>query len=189
MIMEKMMNDTKFDIKNIKAIIGLGNPGQKYYKNRHNIGFRILDKIAQDYNVNWNVTDLMEHVKFSLSVNDIIQPITLIKPQTFMNDSGKAISFLQKKGIKAENILVVHDELEKNFGKIIFKLGGSARGHNGLRSIINVIGYDFWRLRFGIGRPENKSDVANYVLSNFNEYEENEIDIFIGESIKKIFNN
>ena len=181
------MNDIKFDIKNIKVIIGLGNPGQKYYRNRHNIGFRILDKISQDYNVSWNITDLMKHVKFSLSVNDIIQPITLIKPQTFMNDSGKAISFLQKKGIKAENILVIHDELEKGFGKIILKLGGSARGHNGLRSIINVIGYDFWRFRFGIGRPENKSDVANYVLSNFSLEEESDIDILIEESIQKIF--
>ncbi len=187
--MEKIMNDIKFDIKNIKAIIGLGNPGQKYYKNRHNIGFRILDRIAQDYDVSWNISGIMNDSRISLSVNDIVQPIILIKPQTFMNDSGKAISFLQKKGIKAENILVIHDELEKSFGKIILKLGGSARGHNGLRSIINVIGYDFWRFRFGIGRPENKSDVANYVLSNFDAEEESEIDILVGESIQKIFNN
>lgn len=176
-----------FNIKNIKAIIGLGNPGAKYSKNRHNIGFRILDKIAQDYSASWTVSDLMEHTRFSLTVNDMVQPIILIKPQTFMNDSGRVIPFLQKKGIKSENILVVHDELEKGFGKVILKLGGSARGHNGLRSIIGVMGYDFWRLRFGIGRPGNKSEVASYVLSNFTAPEEENIDVLIEKSVQNIF--
>ena len=97
------------------------------------------------------------------------KPILLIKPQTFMNASGKVIPFLLKKGIKGENILVVHDELEMPFGKIKVKFGGSAKGHNGLRSIIDIIGKDFWRLSFGIDRPENREDVGQYVLSNFTE--------------------
>lgn len=86
-----------------------------------------------------------------------------------MNDSGKVIPFLEKKGIKPENIVVVHDELEKPFGKLAVRQGGSHRGHNGLRSIISYCSQDFWRIRFGIGRPENKADVSNYVLSNFSE--------------------
>ena len=93
----------------------------------------------------------------------------LIKPQTFMNSSGKIIPSVLKQGLKPENLLVVHDELEKPFGKIEFKTGGSHRGHNGLRSIIEFCGADFMRLRCGIGRPENKQDVAQYVLSNFSE--------------------
>lgn len=175
-----------FDIKNIKAIIGLGNPGLKYYKNRHNIGFRILDKIAQDYNANWNVGDIQEDAKISINIDQEICNIILIKPQTFMNDSGKVLVGLQKKGIKPENILVIHDELEKPFGNISLKFDGSARGHNGLRSIINSIGMGFWRLRFGIGRPED-ADVANYVLSNFSQDEDSKINLLIEQAAKKIF--
>jgi PTH1 family peptidyl-tRNA hydrolase len=86
-----------------------------------------------------------------------------------MNDSGKVIPSLSKQGIKAENILVVHDELEKPFGDLSIRMGGSAKGHNGLRSIIGVCGMDFPRLRFGIGRPAQREEVPDYVLSNFSE--------------------
>ena len=95
--------------------------------------------------------------------------VLLIKPQTFMNSSGKVIPFLLKRGIKAENILVVHDELEVTFGAIKFRMGGSHRGHNGLRSIIDACGAEFGRLRFGISRPEQKEMVGDYVLQNFSE--------------------
>ncbi len=86
-----------------------------------------------------------------------------------MNDSGKVIPLLLKQGIKAENILVIHDELEQPFGKIQVRLGGSARGHNGLKSIISVCGDQFARMRIGISRPENKEDVPDYVLQKFKE--------------------
>jgi peptidyl-tRNA hydrolase, PTH1 family len=177
----------EYSIKNIKAIIGLGNPGTKYYKTRHSIGFRVLDKIAQDYNVNWSSTDLMEHTSISFSVDGLLQPIILIKPLTYMNESGKVVPFLQKKGIKPENILVVHDELEKAFGKISLKFAGSARGHNGLRSIISFMGYNFWRFRFGIGRPENKMDVSNFVLTKFSVQDEENLENLLQESTQKIF--
>lgn len=177
----------EYSIKNIKAIIGLGNPGTKYYKTRHNIGFRILDKIAQYYNVSWSNNDLMEHTKITLTLNGLLLPIILVKPMTFMNESGKVISFLQKRGIKSENILVVHDELEKGFGKVHFKFAGSARGHNGLRSIIGAMGYDFWRLRFGTGRPEDHMNVGSFVLSHFSEAEEQYLENLLQESVQKIF--
>lgn len=167
--------------KNIKAIIGLGNPGHQYRNNRHNIGFKVLDALAEQHGASWSDKPLMQVTDIQLNNKKVI----LIKPQTFMNSSGQVISFLQKKGIGAENILVVHDELEKKFGSIMIRQGGSHRGHNGLRSIIGVCGQDFWRIRFGVGRPENKDDVSDYVLSNFQE-DPAEIDRLIGETISLI---
>jgi len=159
------MNNQDIKSLTIKAIIGLGNPGQRYYNNRHNIGFRVVDEIAAQHGGMWQDKNNME-------ISDILinnQKILLIKPQTFMNESGKVVPFLIKQGIRAENILVVHDELEKPFGKMAFKVGGSHRGHNGLRSIIGICGADFVRLRFGIGRPAQKDEVSRYVLQNFSE--------------------
>lgn len=151
----------------IKAIIGLGNPGHKFEKTRHNIGFQVLDALALNHQASWASKDNLEYTQITFKD----EPVYLIKPQTFMNDSGKVIPFLLKKGIKPEEILVVHDELEKPFGSVSIKSGGSARGHNGLRSIISIMGADFPRLRCGIGRPEHKEDVANYVLRPFSESE------------------
>jgi len=168
-------------MQDIQAIIGLGNPGNKFYNNRHNIGFQILDALAEKYNASWSEKANLEYAQITID-ND---PILLIKPMTFMNESGKVIPFLKKQGINPKHILVVHDELEKPFGKISYRFGGSARGHNGLRSIIDYIGKDFGRLRFGIGRPEDKKDVARYVLEDFSE-SQSEIDRLIQEAIEKI---
>lgn len=167
--------------KNIKAIIGLGNPGHQYRNNRHNIGFKVLDALAEQHGASWSSKPLMQVTDIQLDNKKVL----LIKPQTFMNSSGQVISFLQKKGIDAENILVVHDELEKKFGSIMIRQGGSHRGHNGLRSIIGVCGQDFWRIRFGVGRPENKDDVSDYILSNFQE-DPVEIDRLIGQVLDLI---
>lgn len=167
--------------KNIKAIIGLGNPGHQYKNNRHNIGFKVLDALAEQHNASWSEKPLMHVAEIQLNN----QKVMLVKPQTFMNSSGQVISFLQKKGIEAQNIMVVHDELEKAFGSVTIRQGGSHRGHNGLRSLIAACGQDFWRIRFGIGRPENKDDVSDYVLSNFTE-NPSEIDRLIGETIELI---
>ena len=149
----------------IKAIIGLGNPGSQFANTRHNIGFRVVDALAQKCGASWSHEKNMETTK--ISINDI--PIFLCKPQTFMNNSGEVIPLLNKKGIKSENILVVHDELEKPFGNVLIRFGGSARGHNGLRSIIQYAGPDFMRLRCGIGRPEKPEMVSDYVLQKFTE--------------------
>ena len=151
--------------KHIKAIIGLGNPGAKYAHNRHSIGFCVVDALAERFNGTWESKSQMLAAEITINNHKIL----LVKPQTFMNSSGKAIPFLQKQGIKAENMIVVHDELEKPFGSITLKHGGSHKGHNGLKSIISVCGLDFWRLRFGIGRPPTKEEVPVYVLENFKE--------------------
>lgn len=175
-----------FSINNIKAIIGLGNPGRTYENNRHNIGFRIIDHIAQNYNMSWKEQDLMHIGQIVITKENIAHPIILIKPQTYMNNSGKVLHALQKKGIKSDEILVLHDELEKSFGTIHIRCGGSARGHNGLKSIIAIIGENFWRLRFGIGRPQDKNDVADYVLSNFNKEEADQIQQAILNTLEQL---
>ncbi len=147
----------------IKAIIGLGNPGPKYKKHRHNIGFMVVDALADRYHADWQHKDQFDLAELQLDGKWIM----LIKPLTFMNTVGKITPWLTKKGIAPEEILVIHDELEKPQGSLQVRFGGSARGHNGLRSIIDYIGADFHRLRFGIGRPERKEEVGTWVLSNF----------------------
>lgn len=150
----------------IKAIIGLGNPGPKFSYTRHNIGFMVVDELAQQFGGEWRAAN-SNLESCEVTIND--QKILLLKPQTFMNSSGLVIAYLTKKGLKPENILVVHDELEIAFGRVTMRQGGSARGHNGLRSIIEACGPDFWRMRMGIGRPTGNTSVADFVLQNFSE--------------------
>lgn len=126
----------------------------------------LVDELAKQFAGDWR------SVNSNLEVCEITiheQNILLLKPQTFMNSSGLVISYLTKKGIKPEHILVVHDELEIAFGRVTMRQGGSARGHNGLRSIIEACGPDFWRLRMGIGRPLDDTSVADFVLQKFSE--------------------
>lgn len=149
----------------IMAIIGLGNPGAQYRFNRHNIGFMVVDELVHKYGGTWDHSDLKDSAVIHINGKKII----VVKPQQFMNKSGCVVSGLKKQGIKPENMLVVHDELEFPFGKLQIRFEGSARGHNGLRSIIEQCGTGFARLRFGIGRPEHKEMVASYVLSNFTQ--------------------
>ncbi len=167
----------------IKVIIGLGNPGRKYSGTRHNIGFRVVDELSDRYAGTWREQGEMMLSQISVPSQDSLLSLLLIKPLTFMNNVGRVIPVLSKKGIKPEQIVVVHDELEKKFGALSMRLGGSARGHNGLRSLISVMGKDFWRLRFGIGRPEEKDMVGDYVLAPFLEQERQEIPLLIGQAI------
>ncbi len=165
----------------IKAIIGLGNPGPAYAHHRHSIGFRIIDALAAVYGASWRERDCMLLAETQINGRKII----LIKPQTFMNNSGKVIPYLTKQGIKPENILVIHDELELPFGQIKLKFGGSHKGHNGLKSIVAACGPEFWRLRFGIGRPEDREQVSDYVLQSFGEPKE-EIEKLIARAVEMI---
>lgn len=183
------MEQTPFTINTIKAIIGLGNPGQQYAKNRHSIGFRIADELIQKYNTSWRLTGEMALAEIQVPTPTGQQTIIVIKPQTYMNSSGRVIPFLQKKGIKPEEILVIHDELEKEFGKLHIRQGGSARGHNGLKSLIVALGENFWRLRFGVGRPADKADVPNYVLTNFSSTEEATLPTLVEQACTNIINS
>ncbi len=177
--------DIKFDKNIIKVIVGLGNPGGTYAKTRHNIGFQVVDYLAQQYGGQWKKTELMEIAQVRLTqdpFDSLSQLVYLVKPLTYMNKSGEIVPYFQKKGVTAEQYLLIHDELEKPFGAVVVKKGGSAKGHNGLRSFIERIGQDFWRLRVGIGRPAEKSEVGNFVLSDFTKDETVKIPTIIQEA-------
>jgi PTH1 family peptidyl-tRNA hydrolase len=154
---------SQFLIDTIAVIIGLGNPGPKYHFTRHNIGFLFLDYLANSSGASWRSSG--QALISTVRLNN--KELLLIKPQTFMNSSGVVWSLIAKKGIRPEQVLVAHDELEKKFNTFQIRLGGSARGHNGLRSLIAAAGENFWRLRLGVDRPEDKNTVPEYVLTSF----------------------
>lgn len=141
-------------------IVGLGNPGLQYSFNRHNIGFMVLDALANEFNLEFSET---RNFKSCIASN---QKIILCKPTTYMNASGEAVALI-KNYFKIKEFLVVHDDLDLSFGDLRFKRGGGNGGHNGLKSIDFHCGFDYWRARCGVGRPEEKCDVASYVLSDF----------------------
>jgi PTH1 family peptidyl-tRNA hydrolase len=150
----------------IKLIVGLGNPGQQYEKNRHNAGFLFLDSLFFKFGSSW-----IKDVKFHGLVTNIqinTDKVILLKPETFMNRSGQAVGAVMRYyKILPEEVLVVHDELDFNVGVVKLKKGGGHAGHNGLKDIIaHLDSKDFYRLRIGIGRPVVGKSVADYVLSN-----------------------
>lgn len=167
-------------LKLVTAIIGLGNPGPKFAFTPHNIGFLVLDQMCDTYsNGTWQEKKNM--LICNIDIND--RQLTLVKPQTFMNNSGEVLSHLKKDGIKQENILTIHDEIDYKFGKVNFKDGGSARGHNGLRSIIQHGGQNFVRMRVGVGRPEDRHQVGNFVTAPFQESDQ-QVQELIDQSIQ-----
>ena len=151
----------------MKIVAFLGNPGKKYARNRHNIGFIIGEYFASRYSIPAG------QKKFSaLTGTGVIEraDVCLIFPQTYMNNSGEAVSQALKFYREGpDNLIVVHDEIEFVFGKFAMKFGGGHKGNNGIRSIIQHLDTaDFHRLRFGVGRPENPNiSVADYVLGSF----------------------
>ncbi|MGI9290034.1 MAG: aminoacyl-tRNA hydrolase [Gammaproteobacteria bacterium] len=149
----------------IKAIIGLGNPGDKYIKTRHNAGFWLIDDLARTAGVTLKPEKKAggDVAQTSLGYNTI----RLFKPATYMNESGQAIRrLLDFYKLTADEMLVVHDELDLPPGTNRLKQGGGHGGHNGLRDIMSHCGRDFLRLRIGIGHPGEKSQVTGYVLRN-----------------------
>lgn len=157
-----------------KFIIGLGNPGARFERTRHNIGFRVLDHVAAELNAIWN--EEKNYLKTEIDIDG--HRVILIKPQTFMNNSGDVFKFI--KNASPENIIAVYDDLETQFGKIKSTFGGSAKGHNGVKSLIEKLGtQDFERVKIGISRPEKKEDVPDYVLEKFNPNEETQINELI----------
>ena len=147
-------------------LIGLGNFGKEYEKTRHNFGFLALDQIIADYNFQ-NLGKKFSSEIFSGEISG--KKIIALKPQTYMNNSGAAaIAAATFYKILPQNIIALHDEIDIPLGKIKVKIGGGAAGHNGLKSLDSTIGKEYWRVRLGVGRPENKEfEVADYVLSKF----------------------
>ena len=150
-------------------LVGLGNPGSNSSNNRHNIGFKIIDAINQHF----KLSKQKPKFKGLLTTGSIEkQKVYAIKPLTFMNNSGICIrELIEYFKIDAEDVIVFHDDLDVEFGKIKAKFGGSDAGHNGIASIDKFIGKDYSRVRIGIGKPKGNIEVADFVLQNFDEDE------------------
>jgi len=154
--------------------IGLGNPGSQYEDTRHNIGFKVIDMLVNDSGAR-DISKSSFYGVLTRSANTLF-----LKPTTYMNLSGKsaqAIKHFFK--INLENIIVIHDDIDLPFGAVRFKKGGGHGGHNGLKSLDEMIGKEYLRVRIGVGKPEYKSQVADYVLHNFSEDEAKHLDDLI----------
>ncbi len=150
-------------------LVGLGNPTPDSENNRHNVGFKIIDSI----NKKFNLSKQKPKFKGLLTTGNIgDKKVYAIKPLTFMNNSGICIrELIEYFKIDAEDVIVFHDDLDVEFGKIKTKFGGSDAGHNGVASIDKFIGKDYSRVRIGIGKPKGSIEIADYVLQNFDEDE------------------
>ncbi len=152
-------------------LVGLGNPGPEYALTRHNIGFMAIDALAGAVSFT---------SKFHGSVANATiegEKVVFLKPQTFMNLSGKSVqAAMAFYKIPPENVIVFHDELDLPLGKIRIKQGGGANGHNGLKDIDQMVGVNYWRIRLGIGHPGMKEQVHGHVLSKFSADEMAEVE-------------
>lgn len=148
----------------ISMMVGLGNPGAEYEQTRHNAGFWWADAVARQIKASWVIDKNHQALVARTAVNG--QTLWLLKPQTFMNLSGRSVAGLARfYKIEPAAILVAHDELDIAAGEARLKFGGGHAGHNGLRDIHAQLGSgDYWRLRLGIGRPGERADVLNWVL-------------------------
>ena len=154
--------------------VGLGNPTPDSENNRHNVGFKIIDAINKEF----SLSKQKPKFKGLLTTGNIgNKKVYAIKPLTFMNNSGICIrELIEYFKIDAENVIVFHDDLDVELGKIKAKFGGSSAGHNGISSIDKFIGKDYSRVRIGIGKPKENINISDYVLQNFDEDETIEID-------------
>lgn len=150
----------------MKIIVGLGNPGKEYKKTRHNVGFMVLDKLAENP---WK-----KNKNGLLLYSWLGGKVEFIKPQTFMNKSGDAVAYIVKKHKSNEDgIIIVHDDIDLPLGTVKISFGDGPAGHNGVSSVINALGSrDFWRVRIGIlSRPKEKIETDKFVLGNFSKEE------------------
>jgi PTH1 family peptidyl-tRNA hydrolase len=146
-------------------LVGLGNPGAKYAGNRHNVGFIVADAIQRKY----RFSSFRAKFDGEIAEGDIgAERVLLLKPMTYMNDSGRSVAAaLRFYKLDLADLVVLHDEIDLAPGRIRMKLGGGIAGHNGLRSIAAHLGPDFWRVRIGVGHPGDKALVSGYVLGDF----------------------
>lgn len=165
-------------------IVGLGNPGREYRENRHNIGFKAIDKLAAQHNIQ---SSRVEH-KATVGKGRIEgRSVIIAKPQTFMNRSGESVGPLLKYyKIPQANLLVIYDELDIPFGEVRLRMKGGAGGHNGIRSLIQHLDPNFARMRLGIGRPPGKMPVHAYVLQDFHRDDQPIVEMVLDEAVAAV---
>ncbi len=158
-------------------IVGLGNPGLKYHNNRHNVGFMVIDKLLDGHN---STSISKSSFKGELFKS---QELLYLKPTTYMNLCGESVRAVCDY-YKPEKIIVIHDDLDLNFGTLRFKFAGGTGGHNGLKSIDAHIGKDYYRVRIGIGKPICKQEISSYVLSDFPKVHSEKLESILEQSLK-----
>jgi PTH1 family peptidyl-tRNA hydrolase len=169
----------------LKLIVGLGNPGERYAETRHNIGFMVAEQLARRFRI------ALKRKGFQglYGAGHILgQEVTILLPQTYMNRSGSSVaSALQSLGIQPGDLIVVHDEIDLEYGALRVKVGGGHGGHNGLRDLASSLqDPHFVRLRVGVGRPPAGGDVSNHVLSRFNAEERSKLDDIVSFAVDAI---
>ncbi len=159
------------------AVIGLGNPGADYQQTRHNIGFLVIEALANHFGLNW---DQDKYLKAQIAK---YTGFWLVKPQTFMNESGRTVKeLMRQQDLGEDQIWVVHDDADLPFGEIRVKKGGTSGGHNGINSIDELNGKNYWRIRIGVDRIAN-IDLSDYVLSPFSQSELKDVPAIIDQAV------
>lgn len=169
----------------MKLVVGLGNPGEAYRETRHNIGFMVAGRLAADHGIALKRKGYQGLYGVG-SIHGV--QVTILLPQTFMNRSGVSVgSALTSLGIEPGDLIVVHDDLDLEFGRIRLRSGGGHGGHNGLRHIMQTLGHGaFARCKLGIGRPPEGQDVVDYVLRPFSRSEKGVLDHFVGQAAEAV---
>lgn len=164
-----------------KLLVGLGNLGKEYENTRHNVGFEIIDLLACHFNI------ISFNSKFHGSYVKVSNKLILFKPMNYMNNSGIGVAEIAKFfKIASSDVIVFHDDLDLEVGKIKVKLGGGNGGHNGLKSIDQCLGRDYWRIRIGISKPQHKEQINDYVLKKFFDEQQEIINLVMRKIVKNI---
>lgn len=154
--------------------VGLGNPGSQYEETRHNIGFKVIDRLVDDFDAR-DISKISFHGELYRSSNTLF-----LKPTTFMNISGKSVQAVKQFfKVTLENVIIIHDDIDLPFGAVRFKRGGGHGGHNGLKSIDGMLTKEYIRVRIGVDKPKHKSQVADYVLHDFDAEEQKNLEVLI----------
>ena len=164
-------------------LVGLGNIGTEYEHTRHNVGFDIIDSMSSKFDqTSFNNKFKGQFLKISLKKYELL----LLKPSTYMNNSGisvaEAANFYK---IANDKVIVIHDDIDLACGKVKMKIGGGHGGHNGLKSVDSLIGQDYWRIRVGVSKPLDRMDVSDYVIKKFTKDQQ----LIIDSTISKITDN
>lgn len=163
------------------AVVGLGNPGPRYERTRHNVGVQVLEELVQRTG-----SRLKSHKSGCLVAEARLggHSVLLARPTSFMNESGRPVgALLRYYKLGSSRLVVVHDELDVHFGEVRVKLGGGTAGHNGINSLVSHLGTkDFVRVRVGVSRPPHRADPADYVLSDFSSAERKELPFVVGRA-------
>jgi PTH1 family peptidyl-tRNA hydrolase len=184
------MDDVTTDANAPWLIVGLGNPGPEYANNRHNVGFMVADLLAERIGGKFKRAGKAQAQVLEGRIGapgPASRRVVLVKPTSFMNLSGGPVNALRDfYKVPLANIVAVHDELDIDYGTLRLKLGGGDNGHNGLKSMTKAMGPDYHRVRFGIGRPPGRMQVADFVLKDFSSTERKELEFLVDRATDSV---